>query len=268
MTVVVEKPFTVTSAEADNLIALSQKQKKILTVYQNRRYDSDFRTLQHHISQNAFGRITEFSNHYDVDNPPWIHSSKAPQPGDGLLYGLGAHSIDQTLLLFGRPKSVFAVTRSLLVPDDTFTLILQYGEAGSDLVCTIKTTTVSPVAPAFELKYWVRGTKGVFIKNGEDCQIEQLMERGLQPTEEEFGVEPERYAGSYGLEIRDYADCSSSSVYRYHGYLTTREEIDGKFEKPSSETAVKFDGKVCDLISYFFLSDGGMDEERADHLLY
>lgn len=136
------------------------------------------------------------------------------------MYGLGAHSIDQTLLLFGRPKSVFAVTRSLLAPADTFTIILQY--ADNDLVCMIKTTPVSQVAPGFALKYWVRGTKGVFIKNGEDCQIEHLLESGIQPTDEKFGVEPERY----------------------HGYLTTREDIDKKFEKPSSETSVKFDGKV------------------------
>lgn len=221
--VVVEKPFTPTSAEADHLIALSKQQKKILTVFQNRRYDSDFLTLRHHITRGAFGRITEFANHYDVDNPPWIHPSKPPGPGDGLLYGLGAHSIDQTLLLFGRPKSVFAITRSLLVPEDTFTIILQY--AANDLVATIKTTPVSPVNPAFALKYWVRGTKGVFVKNGEDVQIEQLLEQGLGVEDEGFGVEPERY----------------------HGYLTTREESEGKFEQPSSESAVRFDGKVPSL---------------------
>ncbi|KAF2165102.1 hypothetical protein M409DRAFT_67390 [Zasmidium cellare ATCC 36951] len=224
--VVVEKPFTPTSTEADNLIALSKKQQKLLTVYQNRRYDSDFLTLRHHISQGAFGKITEFANHYDVDDPPWIHGSGSREPlgpGERLLYGLGAHSIDQTLVLFGRPRRVFAVVRSLVVEGDTFTMILQYED--SDLVCTIKTTPVSPVPPAFALKYWVRGTKGVLIKNGEDVQIEHLLEKGLEVTDEGFGVEPERY----------------------HGYLTTREEIDGKFETPSSESAVKFDGRVPSL---------------------
>lgn len=71
--VVIEKPFTTTSEQADKLIALAKEKGKILTVYQNRRYDSDFRTLQHLMKQNPspFGKITEFANHYDLDNPPW-----------------------------------------------------------------------------------------------------------------------------------------------------------------------------------------------------
>jgi len=69
--VVIEKPITITSAEADGLIELSKKQGKILTCFQNRRYDSDFRTLQHLMAQNVFGNVTEFENHYDVDNSEW-----------------------------------------------------------------------------------------------------------------------------------------------------------------------------------------------------
>ncbi|KAK4632203.1 hypothetical protein CLAFUW4_03903 [Fulvia fulva] len=221
--VVVEKPFTITSAEADNLIAVAKKQNKILTCYQNRRYDSDFRTVQNYIRQGIFGRITEFANHYDVDNPPWIHSDREPRPGDGLLYGLGSHSIDQTLQLFGLPKSVTAFSRTLLTKsDDSFTIVLQYSGGHKDLISTIKTTVVAPIGQHLALKFWVRGTKGVFIKNGEDMQIEHLLENGLKPTDPTFGVEPERY----------------------HGYLTTRKDIDEKFEKPSSQTSVKFDRKV------------------------
>ncbi|WPH03186.1 Putative gfo/Idh/MocA-like oxidoreductase, NAD(P)-binding domain superfamily [Acrodontium crateriforme] len=70
--VVVEKPFTVTSAEADKLTALAKQQGKALTCFQNRRYDSDFLTLQHLVKIGSFGQITEFENRYDMDNPPWI----------------------------------------------------------------------------------------------------------------------------------------------------------------------------------------------------
>lgn len=164
----VEKPFTITSAEADNLIALAKKQNKILTCYQNRRYDSDFRTVQNYVRQGVFGRITEFANHYDVDNPPWVHSDRDPRPGDGLLYGLGSHSLDQTLQLFGLPKSVTAFSRTLLTKsDDSFTIVLQYDGEHKDMVSTIKTTVVAPIGQAFALKYWVRGTKGVFTKVGQ-----------------------------------------------------------------------------------------------------
>ncbi|GIZ46308.1 hypothetical protein CKM354_000943700 [Cercospora kikuchii] len=197
---VVEKPFTITSAEADKLIALSKKTGKILTCFQNRRYDSDFRTLKHLIDQKSFGKITEFENHYSVDNPPWMHNSKnaTAQPGEGLLYGLGSHSIDQTLLLFGVPKSVTAFTRSLLVKngaDDSFTIILQYDGDQKDLLVTIKTTAVIPLPTHKILKYRVLGTHGTFHKTGEDPQIEHFFD-GVSVTDEgKFGVEPEKSHG-------------------------------------------------------------------------
>ena len=81
------------------------------------------------------------------------------------MYGLGSHSIDQTLQLFGIPKSVTALSRSLITKsDDSFTILLQYGGEQEDLICTIKTTVVAPVDQAFASKFWVRGMKGVFIK--------------------------------------------------------------------------------------------------------
>ena len=129
------------------------------------------------LKPNPFGKITEFENHYDLDNPPWIEKwgCKPPidAPGEGMLYGLGTHSLDQTLLLFGLPKSVTAFLRvlrpggksdqqSAQAVDDSFTIILQYGGDQSDLVVTVKTTIVSPQAK--QIKYWVRGTDGSFFK--------------------------------------------------------------------------------------------------------
>ena len=119
---------------------------------------------------NPFGNITEFENHFDLDAPEWVTKSKTKEyiPGQGLLYGLGTHSIDQTLLLFGLPKSVTAFSRVLRMDDapeaaeDSFTIILQYDGQYKDLICTIKTTIATPQAK--QVKYWLRGTNGSFFK--------------------------------------------------------------------------------------------------------
>jgi predicted dehydrogenase len=169
---VVEKPFTTTSAEATSLIATSKSTGKVLTVFQNRRYDSDFRTLQRIVSSNCLGAITEFQNHYDTNAPDWVRgwTSQETVPGQGMLYGLGTHSIDQTLLLFGRPSSVTAFTRVLREEggraDDSFTVVLQYAGDGKDLVCTVKTTIVSVLPMERQVKFMVRGREGTFLKVG------------------------------------------------------------------------------------------------------
>jgi predicted dehydrogenase len=178
--VVVEKPFTTTSAEATALIKTSRETSKLLTVFQNRRYDSDFRTLQRVISSGCLGPITEFQNHYDMDNPDWVQNWTSTEivPGQGMLYGLGTHSLDQTLLLFGRPASVTAFTRVLREKggraDDSFTVVLQYGGERKDLICTVKTTIVSTLPMERQLKFMVRGREGTFLKVSCDSQCSSL----------------------------------------------------------------------------------------------
>ena len=175
--VVVEKPFTTTSAEADALIKTSKETGKLLTVFQNRRYDSDFRTLQRVVSSGCLGEITEFQNHYDMDNPDWVQgwTSTDVVPGQGMLYGLGTHSLDQTLLLFGKPASVTAFTRVLRLKggraDDSFTIVLQYGGERKDLICTVKTTVVSTLPMEKQLKFMVRGREGTFLKVSDDLSV-------------------------------------------------------------------------------------------------
>jgi predicted dehydrogenase len=195
--VVVEKPFTQTSEEANHLIAVAKETGKILTVFQNRRYDSDFRTLAKLVKQKAFGKVTEFENHYDVDNPPWLRPNPNPGPGDGMLFGLGTHSFDQTILLFGPPKSVTATTRTLKEgskSNDTFIALLQYDGEQKDLLVLVKTTIVSPVPGYKQPKYIIRGTHGAFFKSGEDVQVDHFYS-GVKVTDEKFGVEPENYFG-------------------------------------------------------------------------
>lgn len=132
-----------------------------------------------------------------------------------MLYGLGTHTLDQTLLLFGKPASVTAFTRALRQKgggsDDSFTVMLQYAAAKSDLVCTVKTTIVSSLPVDRQVKFVVRGRDGTFIKvsrstvsenssatdkiqHGEDPQIDQLFS-GLKADDPSYGVEPERTYG-------------------------------------------------------------------------
>jgi predicted dehydrogenase len=163
----------------------------------DRRYDSDFRTLHHLVQGSVFGTITECEIHYDVDFPSWIQGLDADySPGDGLMFGLGSHSIDQALLLFGTPTSVTGFYRSLRgiesKTDDAFTIILQYSGAKKNLFVTVKTSVVAIMQ--YPLKYFVRGYDGTFIKYGTDMQESQIM-TGQTTATPGFGVEPEATHG-------------------------------------------------------------------------
>ncbi len=108
--VVVEKPFTVTTKEADELIALAKKQGKTLSVFQNRRWDGDFLTVQKVLANKWLGKVVEFEAHYDrfrnyIEANTW--KEEAGQ-GTGILYNLGSHMLDQILVLFGMPKEIDA----------------------------------------------------------------------------------------------------------------------------------------------------------------
>jgi predicted dehydrogenase len=95
-------------------------------------------------------------------------TAKKWTPGSGMAFGLGTHSVDQALALFGRPKSVtgfFRTQRPIESEvEDSFTIILQYDGAQKDLLVTVKTSVTSPLSQ--QLKQLVRGTKGSFVKVG------------------------------------------------------------------------------------------------------
>jgi len=123
--VIVEKPFTINVAEAEELISLADKQNKKLSVYQNRRYDSDFKILKKVIAEGWLGEIVEAEMHFDrfkEELSPKAHK-EIPGPGNGILYDLGSHLIDQALQLFGLPAKVFAdiqILRPISQVDDYF----------------------------------------------------------------------------------------------------------------------------------------------------
>ena len=107
--VVVEKPFTITVEEGNELIALAKKQNKKLSVYQNRRYDSDYKTIKKILSQNILGDIVEVELHFDrfkEELSPKLHK-EIPGPGSGSLYDLGSHLIDQALAVIWNAENAF-----------------------------------------------------------------------------------------------------------------------------------------------------------------
>ena len=166
--VVVEKPFTPSSKEASELIAIAKKRNRLLTVYQNRRWDSDFLTLSKLLEQGALGRVVEFETHYDryrPEAPDPTSTWKAKfLPGGGAAYDLGTHLIDQAVVSFGLPDKItgFVGSQREHNPgevEDSCTILLHYG---SGLLATVKAAVVSPEEK--QLRYWVRGTKGSYKK--------------------------------------------------------------------------------------------------------
>ncbi|PWY85847.1 NAD(P)-binding protein [Aspergillus sclerotioniger CBS 115572] len=196
--VVCEKPFTPTSQEADELVALASKQNKLLAVYQNRRWDADFVTLSKLVKNGSLGRVVEFESHIDRHRPeePAADASKWKNkviPGGSSIYDLGSHLLDQAVYLLGKPERVTAFIGSQREVntsgfEDSFTVLLHYPKG---VLATVKAGVVSPDSE--QLRFWVRGDKGSFKKYHFDIQEEQLR-AGAKPGDSGFGREPsERY---------------------------------------------------------------------------
>ncbi len=197
--VVVEKAFTPTVKGADALIALAKAQGLQLSVFQNRRWDSDFLTVQSVVEQGLLGRLVEYEAHFDryrnfLQTGSW---KEAYAPGTGILYNLGSHLIDQALLLFGKPSGVFAdirVQRSGGQVADAFTLLLDYEG--------LKVTLKAGYLVRAELpRYQLLGTEGSFLKYGIDPQ-EDALKAGAVPGEPGWGEEPESQWGQLITNLR------------------------------------------------------------------
>jgi predicted dehydrogenase len=191
--VVIEKPFVVEPAQGEELIQLARERSLELTVYQNRRWDSDYKTVAKVVHDHLLGTIVEAEFHYDrykEELSPKLHK-EIPGPGAGALYDLGPHLVDQALHLFGMPQAVFAdiqVMRPVSKVDDYFELLLYY----PSLRVRLKSTYVAREAvPSFVL----HGSKGSFLKTRGDVQ-EAMLQKEISPKSENWGVESE---ADYGL---------------------------------------------------------------------
>jgi predicted dehydrogenase len=196
--VVLEKPFTNTTEEAQQLIDISKETGRVLSVFQNRRYVSDFLTMRDIINDGLLGDVHEFIATYDRYRPGAIAGSwrEAALPGSGILFDLGPHIIDQALTLFGNPKSITADIRKQrpdVQADDYFNIWLDYGFLKVILHSGMLVREQGP-------RYMIHGTKGSFIKYGEDPQEEKL-KAGELPAGDNWGAEPESMYGLMNTEI-------------------------------------------------------------------
>lgn len=189
---VVEKAFTTSVAEAIELNAIATEKKLKLSVFQNRRWDSDFKTVKKIIEEGWLGKVVEAEIHFDrfkESLSPKLHKEVAG-PGAGLLNDLGPHLIDQALALFGMPSAVYAelrVMRPHSVVDDYFELLLNY----SDKVVRLKAGyQVREPIPA----YIIHGNKGSFLKSRADIQ-EAALAANQKPDSATWGIEPREEQG-------------------------------------------------------------------------
>lgn len=194
--VIVEKPFVPTAGEAEQLIEVARNSGKLLSVYHNRRYDSDYNTLAKVMKvDKALGDIAEFETHFDRHrpDPPADTWKTADAPAHGALYDLGSHLIDQVYHFFGLPQKVTAFVGNQRRgvtggSPDSCTVLLHY----PGLLATVKAGVVS--CETEQLRFWVRGTRGSFKKFHLDVQEDQL-KAGMRPGDESYGVDPEEHYG-------------------------------------------------------------------------
>ncbi|HEV7778281.1 MAG TPA: oxidoreductase [Luteibacter sp.] len=191
--VVVDKPFTLDSAEAEALIAVAERHGRLLSVFQNRRWDGDFLTVKRFIEDGRLGEVYHYEAHFDRFRPEikagW---REEPAPGAGVLYDLGAHLIDQALRIFGMPKALTAdvmAQRAQAQVPDYFHLVLHYGRRR---VVLHSSTLVREPGP----RYIVHGDAGSFAKFGIDGQ-EAALKAGMRPAGDDWGRDRPEYFGRF-----------------------------------------------------------------------
>ena len=191
--VIIEKPFSASTTQAQSLIKLAGETGKFIFPYHNRRWDSDFLTLKQIIAHGSLGEIVDYESRFDRFAPEIVRAAWKYQQteGGGTLFDLGTHLIDQAINLFGKPEGVFCQLfnqREGSVTDDSFDLRLIY----PGLNVTIKASVfVKEAGPRFQ----VHGTKGSFIKYGLHPQ-EAALKKDKKPGSRRFGIEP---VSTYGI---------------------------------------------------------------------
>lgn len=189
--VVVDKPFTLDAAQARDLAALATQQGRLLSVYQNRRFDADYLTLRELLASGQLGRPVYLESHFDRFRPQvrerWREQAV---PGAGLWVDLGAHLLDQAVQLFGCPDTLQLDTAALrdgAQVEDYFHAVLRY-ETGAHAPLRVvlhATTLAAHAAP----RYLVHGTRGSYVKHGVDPQ-EDALRAGARPGGDDWGVDP------------------------------------------------------------------------------
>lgn len=186
--VVIDKPFATAAKEAEELIEIAEKQNKVLSIFQNRRWDGDFLTVKKLIETGEIGQIQEYHAHYDRFRPNVNFASW--KEGEGVFYDLGPHLIDQALVLFGPTENVrvkIEKQREGALAEDYFEVEMSYPTTKVFLSASMLKESPRP-------RFMVKGTKGTFIKYGLDPQ-ENALKAGAWPIGESWGEEVEENWG-------------------------------------------------------------------------
>jgi len=210
--VVIEKPFTPSTAEAEELIGISLETGKKIFVYQNRRWDGDFLTIRKLIEEEALGKIEYYEAHFDRYSPELKSNAWRDEdiPGGGILYDLGSHLIDQALTLFGMPDAVRAEIlkeRPGTEVDDSFDLELFYPDKKIRLVAGMMVKKPGP-------RYIVEGTEADFVKYGIDPQ-EAFLKEGVMPDLENWGQDDRTLHGK--LIFQDNGEQKEKNIETLNG---------------------------------------------------
>ncbi|QGY29017.1 oxidoreductase [Pantoea cypripedii] len=183
--VVVDKPFTVTLSQARELDALAKAKGLLLSVFHNRRWDSDFLTLKSLLADGTLGEVRYLESHFDRFRPEVRQRWREMKgPGSGIWFDLGPHVLDQALQLFGAPVAInvdMAELRSGAQTTDYFHATLTYPQRRVVL-------HASMLAAAESARFIVHGTRGSYVKFGLDPQEDRL-KAGERPPKEEWGYD-------------------------------------------------------------------------------
>lgn len=198
LAVVVDKPLAVSAADARVLIDRARRRGVMLTVFQNRRYDGDFRTLRQLLAGGSLGRPLRFESRFErwrlVPKPGWRESGD-PGAGGGLLMDLGSHLVDQALQLFGPVSTIYAETDrrrdGVAVDDDAFVALTHVSGVRSHLWMSVLASQLGP-------RLRLLGSAGSYVKFGLDGQ-EDALRAGRRPSSGGgWGEEPEERWGTVG----------------------------------------------------------------------
>lgn len=192
--VVVEKPVAPTPEEAQELCDLAKEKNVLFTVYQSRRLDGDFLTVKHLIESGRLGDVVDYECHYDRFAKPGKPKAWKLEmiKGNGPLYNLGVHIIDQVYVLFGMPEEIYAdfrIQRDDNVWPDNFEIDFYYPDKKAIVSAS---EVVAHPGPHF----MVHGRKGSFLKYGLDVQ-EGALVSGKRPRDGNWGKDPENMYGTF-----------------------------------------------------------------------
>lgn len=197
--VVIDKPFVPSVVDGKKLIARAQEAGRLLTVFQNRRWDGDFLTLRGLVESGALGRVHRFESTFERWGRPltdrW-QDSTPPEHGGGVAFDLGSHLVDQALQLFGPAELEFAEiarVRDGANNDDDAVLVLRHRDG------TRSHLTMSRVAGQSGPRFRALGDRAAYVSYGLDGQ-EAALKAGQWPDSEGYGVTPESAWGVLGVD--------------------------------------------------------------------